>query len=74
MGKSRMLRFCPREIPYLLKVLKESGALTDKNLEHIRAANLARARKYSLTDRIPLIAELDGLIMNMVRWNAENEI
>jgi hypothetical protein len=56
----------PKECLHLLKVLKESGALTDKNLERIRAANRARERKYSLTDRSPLIAELDEQVMNII--------
>jgi len=52
----------PKECLHLLKVLKESGALTDKNLERIRAANRERERKYTIVDKSPLIAELDGLV------------
>jgi hypothetical protein len=58
---------------HLLKVLKESGALTDKNLERIRAANRAREKKYQFIEKNPLITELDDLIMNMTQWNAEND-
>jgi hypothetical protein len=43
--------------------------LTDKNLERIRAANRARERKYGLVDKSPLIAELDGHIINLVENN-----
>jgi hypothetical protein len=59
----------PKEYMHLLKVLKESGALTDKNLERIRAANRERERKYGLIDKNPLIAELDGLVMSMMCEN-----
>ena len=63
----------PKEYMHLLKVLRESGALTDKNLERIRAANRARERKYSPIDKSPLIEELDTHVMNMIQWNAEND-
>ena len=63
----------PKEYMHLLKVLKESGALTDKNLERIRAANRAREKKYQSTEKNPLITELDDLVMNMKQWNAEND-
>jgi len=62
-----------KEYMHLLKVLKESGALTDKNLERIRAANRAREKKYQSTEKNPLITELDDLVMNMKQWNAEND-
>jgi hypothetical protein len=64
----------PKEYMHLLKVLKESGALTDKNLERIRAANRAKEKKYQSTEKNPLITELDDLVMNMKQWNAENDI
>ncbi|WP_461257199.1 hypothetical protein, partial [Treponema sp. R80B11-R83G3] len=51
---------------HLLKVLKESRALTDKNLERIRAANKVRERKYALIDKSPMITELDGLVIEMI--------
>jgi len=63
----------PKEYLHFLKVLKESGALTDKNLERIRAANRARERKYESVEKSPLIKELDDLVMNMIKWNAEND-
>ncbi|MDR2941210.1 MAG: hypothetical protein LBV17_01270 [Treponema sp.] len=56
----------PKEYMYLLKVLRESGALTDKNLERIRAANRMREMKYRLIDKSPLIAELDTYVMDMM--------
>jgi hypothetical protein len=55
----------PKEYLHLLKVLKASGALTDKNLERIRAANRRRERKYALTDKSSLITELDRHVMSM---------
>jgi hypothetical protein len=45
----------PKEYLHLLKVLRESGALTVKNLECIRAANRAREKKYALVESSPLI-------------------
>lgn len=63
----------PKEYLHLIKVLKESGTLTDKNLERIRAANRAREKIYKSVEKSPLIAELDDLVLNMVRWNAEND-
>jgi len=63
----------PKEYMHLLKVLKESGALTDKNLERIRAANRAREKEYQSIEKNPLITELDDLIINMTQWNAEND-
>jgi hypothetical protein len=57
----------PKEYLHFLKVLKESGALTNKNLERIRAANRAREGKYGLVDKSPLITELDGYVMRMMR-------
>jgi len=56
----------PKEYMHLLKALKESGALTDKNLERIRAANRAMERKYSQIDKSPLIKELYTLVMSMM--------
>jgi hypothetical protein len=55
-----------KDYMHLLKVLRESGALTDKNLERIRAANRMRERKYRLIDKSPLIAELDTYVMDMM--------
>jgi hypothetical protein len=57
----------PKDYLHFLKVLKESGALTDKNLERIRAANRARKRKYGMVDKSALIAELDAEIMGMMQ-------
>ena len=61
----------PKEYMHLLKVLKESGALTDKNLERIRAANRARERKYSPIDKSPLIVELDRYVTVIIQNNIE---
>jgi hypothetical protein len=58
---------------HLLKVLKEFGALSDKNLERIRVANRRRERKYTLVDKSPLIAELDGYIIGMMQRDAESD-
>jgi len=53
----------PKEYVHLMKVLRESGALTVKNLERIRAANRNRERNYAMVDKSPLVEELDGLVM-----------
>ena len=63
----------PKEYLHFLKVLKESGALTDKNLERIRATNRAKEKKYQSIEKSPLITELDDLVMNMIQWNTEND-
>jgi hypothetical protein len=60
----------PKECLHLLKVLKESGALTDKNHERIRAANRERERKYTLVDKSPLITELDDFVMGIIQNDA----
>jgi hypothetical protein len=52
---------------HLLKVLKDSGVLIDKNLERIRAENQAREMKYSLIDKSLLIEELDTFVMNIIQ-------
>jgi hypothetical protein len=56
-----------KECLHLLKVLRESGALTVKNLERIRAAERRRERNYRLIDKSPLIAELDAHVMSMMQ-------
>ena len=61
----------PKECLHLLKVLKESGALTDKNIERIRAANRAMERKYTSADKSHLIAELDDFVMNIIKTDDE---
>jgi hypothetical protein len=38
----------PKEYMHLLKTLRESGTLTNKNLERIRAANRARDEKQAM--------------------------
>jgi hypothetical protein len=62
----RYRQIFPKECLHLLKVLKESGALTDKNLERIRAANRAREKKYKLVESSHLIRELDDLVLNKI--------
>jgi len=61
----RYRQIFPKECLHLLKVLKESGALTDKNIERIRAANRGRERKYTLIDKSSLIVELDEQVMRV---------
>jgi hypothetical protein len=63
----RYRQIYPKECLHLLKVLKESGALTDKNLERIRAANRERERKYMQIDKSPLVAELNELVIGIMR-------
>jgi len=49
----------PDEYRVLLQSLRESGAVSDKSFERIRAAERRRERGYRLVDKSPLIAELD---------------
>ena len=58
----------PKECLHLLKVLKEHGALTVKNIERIRAANRAMEKQFVLIDKSPLIAELDSLIRSTINY------
>jgi hypothetical protein len=52
----------PKECLYLQQTLRESGALSDKNRERIRAADRRRAKDFSISDKSPVIAELDELV------------
>jgi hypothetical protein len=49
----------PKECLHLQQTLRESGALSDKSRERIRAADRRRANDFSISDKSPLIAELD---------------
>ena len=62
----RYRQIFPKECLHLLKVLRESGALTDKNIERIRAASRVRERKYTPIDKNHLIAELDTCIISIM--------
>jgi hypothetical protein len=59
----------PKETLYLQQALRESGALSDKNRERIRAAERRRGKDYSISDKSLLIAELDAHVMNIMRDN-----
>jgi hypothetical protein len=49
----------PDQYRNLLHSLRESGAISDKSIERIRATERKREREYSMVDRSPLIIELD---------------
>lgn len=51
-----------KECLHLQQTLRESGALSDKNCERIRAADRRRVNDFSISDKGPLIAELDELV------------
>ncbi|MDR3093753.1 MAG: hypothetical protein LBU62_03795 [Bacteroidales bacterium] len=55
----------PKQCQALLQTLRKCGALTDKNLERIRANDRKRQRIYATVDKSPLIAELDGYISEL---------
>jgi len=57
----------PNEYRYLLQSLRESGAISDKSFERIRAAERRRERDYRLIDKSPLIVELDEQVMRMMQ-------
>ena len=50
----------------LLQSLRESGAMSDKSYERIRATERRRERGYRLVDRSPLIAELDEKVAKVM--------
>ena len=54
----------PNEYRHLLPSLRESGAISDKSYERIRATERRREQDYRLIDKSPLIEELDTLVMN----------
>jgi hypothetical protein len=52
----------PLEYKAGLQALKETGALTEKNLERIRARDRRQGRDFAISDKSPLIAELDNYV------------
>jgi len=59
----------PKEYRYLLQSLRESGAISDKSFERIREAERRREKEYSISDKNPLITELDAHVMNIMGSN-----
>jgi hypothetical protein len=57
----------PNEYRNLLQSLRESGAISDKSFERIRAKERKRERGYMLIDSSPLIAELDEKVLSIVQ-------
>ena len=57
----------PDDHRHLFQSLRESGAITDKSFERIRATERQRGRSYRPVDRSPLIAELDGRIAELMQ-------
>ncbi|MFP3091403.1 hypothetical protein LQZ21_13870 [Treponema sp. TIM-1] len=55
-------QICPKECLHLQQTLRESGALSDKSRERIRAEERRRAKDFSMSDKSPLVAELDELV------------
>jgi hypothetical protein len=55
----------PDEYNADLQALSEAGALTGKNLERIRARDRRLGRDYNISDKNPLIAELDAHTRNV---------
>jgi hypothetical protein len=51
-----------KECLHLQQTLRDSGALSDKSCERIRAADRRRAKDFSMSDKSPLITELDELV------------
>jgi hypothetical protein len=60
----------PEEYNALLQRLKQSGAVTDKSLERIRAKNRKLNKDYTIGDSSPLIAELDAHVFNVAMYGA----
>jgi hypothetical protein len=59
----------PDDHRHLFQSLRESGAITDKSFERIRATERQRERSYRPVDRSPLIAEMDGRIAGIMQRN-----
>jgi len=57
----------PKDSLSLQQSLREVGALTDKNRERIRAAEKRRSKDYSMSDKSPLVAELDAHVLNIMQ-------
>ncbi len=58
----------PEEYNAYLQRLKESGAVTNKSLERIRARNRKQNKDYTISDTSPLIAELDSHVYNAAMY------
>jgi hypothetical protein len=56
----------PDEYRCLLQSLRESGAVSDKSFERIKATERRREREYRLVESSPLIAELDNLVLDVI--------
>jgi hypothetical protein len=54
----------PAEYKASLQALKEAGALTEKNLERIRARDRRQGQNFAISDKSPLILELDSHVYN----------
>jgi hypothetical protein len=55
------------EYRYLLQSLRESGAISDKSFERIRATDKRRERDYRLIDKNTLIVELDEQVRSVIQ-------
>ena len=56
----------PIECRDLLQSLRESGAISDKSFERIRAMERRREREYRLVDRSQLIVDLDEQVRKVM--------
>jgi hypothetical protein len=61
---------CPKEHAAYIQGLRESGALSDKNAERIRAADRKAGKDYGTSDKNPLILELDSYVQDMAFYSA----
>ena len=54
---------CPDEYNAFVQSLKEAGALSEKSHERIRVKDRKQSRDFSMSDKNPLIEELDAFIV-----------
>jgi hypothetical protein len=57
----------PNEYRDLIQSLRESGAISDKSFEWIRATERRREREYNMVDKSPLVVELDEKVRSVVQ-------
>ncbi|MDR0759881.1 MAG: hypothetical protein LBF74_07190 [Treponema sp.] len=60
----------PEKYNAVLQSLTESGSLTAKNIERIRAKDRRQGRDFSMSDKSPLIAELDNHVRTAAKSGA----
>jgi hypothetical protein len=63
-------QLCPKEYAAYIQGLREIGALSDKNAERIKAADRKAGKDYTMSDKNPLISELDNHVYQWAFYGA----